>query len=344
MFSINIEHTSRNDDDDDDECEDDHGDDDGCDNDDPDCVEVSTDVSVSDLGSGDEDGIGFQRAKTASRQMSSCKTSSVVQNMKTSDSSTLLSVPSSIITSSSMYSLVQSSSTYSRISPSTTHSVFHLVNTSTATPPVDGNGTVISTKIKNSPSLKFTRTASILTTHQKPSMNRTLTSTATPPVDGNGTVISTNIKISPSSKFTRTASILKTHQKPSMNRTVMGTKIISTSTLPGTFFATSPGISSTLSPTPPLSTSIDLESSASLTSVVLSTTLQSSVFNSTVFFSSFNGTVNQTNSITPTMATIVLPSSSVVKQRTGKGSHTFFTELQKSKTSISNQVDVRAIV
>lgn len=471
-FFASIEPSSSNGDDDDkedDDCDDDDDDDhnecnDDDDDDDNDCDDASTaDVSVHDPASDDEGLAEIQPAKFASKQKTSCKTSSVIQNMKTTDSFTSLSLLPSIITSSSMSHLMQSRITSSTISPSATKSVSHLVGTSTVTlysvtlthPPssetkiispstfpgispksvassgsststpsltsplsssvnlepsvaatsvvfsttlqysevnstvvsssfngtanqsssitstmtllsssviLESNASIaissqdvniknISTSMHSSSFSTFTKVVSMSTAHQKPGMSGPFpgisptlvvsssiyssTSSQTPPLsssvvlesntnvvippsDGNGTQTSTRITILPSSTLTRVASMSPTHQKPRMSGTLFGT--LSPSTFPGippTFVASSSCYSSTSSPTPPLSSSVNLEPSIAATSVVFSTTLQHSEANSTVVSSSFNGTVNQSSSITPTMTTTVLASSSIIQQRTG---------------------------
>ena len=271
-----------------------------------------------------------QHAKFASKQKISCKTSSVIQNMKTSDWFTLLSLPPSIIISRGMSHLVQSSITSIGISTSVTKSVSHpkIISPSTF------SGTS-STSVAKSGSYSSTLSPT-------PSLSSSVvlepsTSVVVSPPVKNGRQRSTKITILPSSTFTRVVSMLATNQKPKISGTLFVTKIISPSTFPGisstfvassssyssTIFASSGSYSATSSPTPPLSSLVNLESNTSVaaTSVVFSTTLQYSEVNSTVVSSSFNGTVNQSSSITPTMTTTVLASSSIIQlQPTGNES------------------------
>ena len=265
-----------------------------------------------------------QHAKFASKQKISCKTSSVIQNMKTSNWSTLLSVLPSIITSSSMSHLVQSSITSTRVSTSATKSVSHPKIISPSTFP----GTSSTSVAKSS---SYSSTLSPTPSLSSSVILESSTSVVVSPPVKNGRQRSTKITILPSSTFTRVVSMLATNQKPKISGTLFVTKIISSSTFPGisstfvassssyssTIFASSGSYSSTSSPTPPLSSSVNLESNTSVaaTSVVFSTTLQYSEVNSTVVSSSFNGTVNQSSSIAPTMTTTVLASSSIIQQQ-----------------------------
>ena len=238
--------------------------------------------------------------------------------MKTSDWFTLLSVLPSIITSSSMSQLVQSSITSIRISTSVTKSVSHSKIISPSTFP----GTSSTSVAKSS---SYSSTLSPTPSSSSSIILESSTSVVVSPPVKNGRQRSTKITILPSSTFTRVVSMLATNQKPKISGTLFVTKIISPSTFPGissTFVASSGSYSATSSPTPPLSSLVNLESNTSVaaTSVVFSTTLQYSEVNSAVV-SSFNGTVNQSSSITPTMTTTVLASSSIIQlQPTGNES------------------------